>query len=60
LQVRPDDANAITGLGHVYLSLRRPDDAIEWFQKALKISPDWSEAAEGLEKAKRVGSDTNK
>jgi spermidine synthase len=60
LQVRPDDANAITGLGHVYLSLRRPDDAIELFQKALKISPDWPEAAEGLEKAKRVGSNTNK
>jgi spermidine synthase len=56
LRVRPDDPNALTGLGYVYLYLGRSNDAIESFEKALKISPDWQEALEGLEKAKRVGS----
>jgi tetratricopeptide (TPR) repeat protein len=60
LRVRPDDPNALTGLGYVHLSLRRPDEAVELFRKALKISPDWPEAAEGLEKAKRIGSNTDK
>ncbi|HEX8129090.1 MAG TPA: hypothetical protein VF527_08320, partial [Pyrinomonadaceae bacterium] len=59
LRLRPADTNAHTGLGYVYLSLRRADDASESFQKALKINPEWPEAVEGLEKAERMSS-TNK
>ncbi|MCA1616377.1 MAG: tetratricopeptide repeat protein [Acidobacteria bacterium] len=54
LRVRPDDPNALTGLGNAYLALRRPEEAAEAFRKALGARPDWSEAAEGLEQAKRI------
>jgi spermidine synthase len=53
LRVRPADPNALTGLGHVYLAQRRPDEAAEMFERALKVNPDWQEAAEGLELARR-------
>jgi hypothetical protein len=52
--VRPDDPNVLTGLGHTYLTLRRPEDAAQMFQKALEINPGWTEAAEGLEPARRM------
>ncbi|MCA1633904.1 MAG: tetratricopeptide repeat protein, partial [Acidobacteria bacterium] len=54
LRVRPDDPNVLTGLGNVYLTLRRPEEAAKMFQRALAISPDWSEAAEGLELVRRM------
>lgn len=54
LRVRPDDPNALTGIGNVYLRLRRPEEAEKVFQKALEISPEWSEAAEGMEAARRM------
>ncbi|MDQ3803179.1 MAG: fused MFS/spermidine synthase [Acidobacteriota bacterium] len=54
LRVRPEDPNALTGLGNAHLALRRPEQAAEMFQKALDINPEWSEAAEGLELARRM------
>ena len=54
LRVRPDDPSSLTGLGNVYLTLRRPEEAAKMFQKALEINPDWTEASEGLELARRL------
>jgi spermidine synthase len=55
LRARPEDTDALVGLGNVYLALRRPEDAAKMFRKALEVSPDSREAAEGLEATRRSG-----
>ncbi|MFN2414164.1 MAG: fused MFS/spermidine synthase [Pyrinomonadaceae bacterium] len=55
LRTRPEDADALVGLGNVYLALRRAEDAEKMFRKALEVRPGSREAAEGLEAARRAG-----
>jgi predicted Zn-dependent protease len=43
-QIAPDDARAFAGLGNIYVDQGRFADAVESYQKALKIKPDYNGA----------------
>src|SRR5438045_2894146 len=43
-QIAPDDARAFAGLGNVYVDQGRFAEAVDAYQKVLKIKPDYSGA----------------
>ncbi|HEY0171975.1 MAG TPA: fused MFS/spermidine synthase [Pyrinomonadaceae bacterium] len=54
LRARPDDLDALNGLGETCLLLGRADEAAQAFERALKVAPDSREARDGLERARRA------
>jgi len=54
LRARPDDLDALNGLGETCLLLGRADEAAKVFERALKVAPDSREAWDGLERARRA------
>jgi tetratricopeptide (TPR) repeat protein len=40
----PENYKAMNALGKVLVIMREPDTAIEWFEKAIDVRPDFSEA----------------
>jgi cytochrome c-type biogenesis protein CcmH/NrfG len=43
-ELDPRSADAANGVGVVLVQQRRPGDAIPWFERALRLSPDFVEA----------------
>jgi tetratricopeptide (TPR) repeat protein len=54
LAVDPEDENLYYNLGTAYMSAKMMDNAVEQFQKALELFPDFHEAREALEKIKKA------
>lgn len=60
IQLKPDYADAYYGLGHAHLDLRRWDEAIRSFERALKINPKDKAARAKLDQAYlMLGRETN-
>ncbi len=51
LQQSPNDADALVGLGYVRLDQKRFNDALTYFDKALKVDPQRQDASEGEKNA---------
>jgi Flp pilus assembly protein TadD len=52
LELDPTSANACNELGIAYAQLGRMKDATVSFERALRLSPDFSEAQENLTRAR--------
>ena len=48
LDIKPDDAEAHSNLGHALQDLGKLDDAVTNYRKGLAIKPDYAEALYGL------------
>lgn len=48
----PESASAFTTFGEVLLAINRPDEALEYFDKAIHLNPDYSRARTGMRDAR--------
>lgn len=55
LEIYPKSAQLHKQVGDIYLKTGREEKALEFYQKALKLKPDFPEAKEGLEKIGKRG-----
>ena len=48
IQIEPDFADVHLSLGHAYIKLDKPQDAIKAFKEAIRLNPDMDEAHYGM------------
>ena len=48
IQIEPDFADVYLSLGHAYIKLDKPQDAIKAFKEAVRLNPDMDEAYYGM------------